>query len=692
MKRKIISLSVTAILALSMILTGCKAKNSTKEQETQSVNNLIESALESINNNSEAAKALNCKVDNYTYNEADITCYIALNQDKASISGDGAGFKDGVLTINSAGTYKISGQLNGRIEIDASKDDTVNIVLDGVDISCDSYAPFTVWQADKTIVYLNGDTTNEFSDAAEYTTLSGTTDDDTPTAAVFSKDDIQFCGDGTLIVNASCNDAITGKDDLIFVSGTYKITANDDGLVGKDSVIIENGSFNITSNGDGIKSTNEEDDEKGFVAVEKGDINISANSDGIDASTYCYISGGTLDITTTSDSDVSIKGIKAGKDITIEDGTFVLETEDDSIHSNDTISIENGEFTISSGDDGIHADNALCISDGTIDIKESYEGIESAAVIINGGKITVKSSDDGINAASGSSVEVNEMPDSNMGKENESSPDSNMDKGNESLPDNNTDKGNMISGETVELSTDSTSASQNNGASNNQNMPNDGNMQGGGKMPQGGGMPDNGNMQGGGEMPQPSGMPDNGNMPDGEQMPQGGGMPDDGNIPNDGNMPQGGGMPDDESSGDAVIYITGGDIYVDADGDGIDVNGSILMEGGTVYVDGPQNDGNGFFDYDVTFEVTGGTVIGSGSSGMLQSISDTSSQPAVTAKFNSWYDAGTKVTLKDSDGNEIISYEPAKSFNTIVISTEELKTGETYEVLVDGESYTTVTL
>lgn len=212
MKRKIISLSVTAILALSMILTGCKAKDSTKEQETQSVNNLIESALESINNNSEAAKALNCKVDSYTYNEADITCYIALNQDKASISGDGAGFKDGILTINSAGTYKISGQLNGIIEIDASKDDTVNIILDGVDISCDSYAPFTVWQADKTIVYLNEDTTNESSDATEYTTLSGTTDDD----------------------------------------------------------------------------------EKGFVAVENGDINISANSDGKDVNGSILMEGGTV--------------------------------------------------------------------------------------------------------------------------------------------------------------------------------------------------------------------------------------------------------------------------------------------------------------------------------------------------------------------------------------------------------------
>ena len=130
-----------------------------------------------------------------------------MNQDKASISGDGAGFKDGILTINSAGTYKISGQLNGRIEIDASKDDTVNIILDGVDISCDSYAPFTVWQADKTIVYLNEDTTNESSDATEYTTLSGTTDDDEKGFVAVENGDINISAnsDGK-DVNGSQND------------------------------------------------------------------------------------------------------------------------------------------------------------------------------------------------------------------------------------------------------------------------------------------------------------------------------------------------------------------------------------------------------------------------------------------------------------------------------------------------------
>ena len=60
-------------------------------------------------------------------------------------------------------------------------------------------------------------------------------------------------------------------------------------------------------------------------------------------------------------------------------------------------------MTLSSSDDGIHADNTLVISDGTIDITKCYEGLEAAAISINGGAISITASDDGINAADGSS-------------------------------------------------------------------------------------------------------------------------------------------------------------------------------------------------------------------------------------------------------------------------------------------------
>ena len=97
-----------------------------------------------------------------------------------------------------------------------------------------------------------------------------------------------------------------------------------------------------------------------------------------------------------------MKGLKAGNNIVIEDGTFNLNTSDDSIHSNNYIGISNGTYYISSGDDGIHADNEIIIEGGSIDIKESYEGIEAAKITIYNGDISVVASDDGINVAGGS--------------------------------------------------------------------------------------------------------------------------------------------------------------------------------------------------------------------------------------------------------------------------------------------------
>lgn len=105
--------------------------------------------------------------------------------------------------------------------------------------------------------------------------------------------------------------------------------------------------------------------------------------------------------TTTTEETPSTKGLKATGSLAISGGTFVLDTPDDSIHTNDTIQITGGDFTIASGDDGIHADNTLTIDDGTININQSYEGIEAIEITLNGGNITLTSTDDGVNTAGG---------------------------------------------------------------------------------------------------------------------------------------------------------------------------------------------------------------------------------------------------------------------------------------------------
>ena len=133
------------------------------------------------------------------------------------------------------------------------------------------------------------------------------------------------------------------------------------------------------------------------------------------------------------------------------------------------------------------------------------------------------------------------------------------------------------------------------------------------------------------------------------------------------------------STGDGVININGGNISVNATGDGLDANGSIAMSNGNVVVNGPTNSGNGALDYDGTFEVTGGTLIAAGSSGMAQAPSTSSKQNSVKIALAAQA-ANTNIRITGADGAEIISVTPSKEFASLVVSSAKLKTGSTYKV------------
>lgn len=147
-----------------------------------------------------------------------------------------------------------------------------------------------------------------------------------------------------------------------------------------------------------------------------------------------------------------------------------------------------------------------------------------------------------------------------------------------------------------------------------------------------------------------------------------------------------------EASQGACMIINGGTLRINAGGDGLDANGSVQMNGGTVYVDGPTNDGNGGLDYDTTFEITGGTLVVAGSSGMAQAPSTATNQACISLTFSQTQAAGTVVTVTNAEGTEIISYAPSKQFSNIIISTPDMVVGEEYTVAYQGTEIGTVTL
>ncbi|MGM9534299.1 MAG: carbohydrate-binding domain-containing protein [Intestinibacter sp.] len=556
MNKKLISF--LSLCSLTVTLTACSSNSS-------------------VNNTSENSTSINgAKLETI----GEIDTYIDLNGN-ISIDGEGASVDKNTVTINSVGTYSVSGTLSdGQLIVDAGDKDDVYIVLDNANITCSNNSPINIINGNKVILSTADDSENNISDGEEYELEENT---DEPNAAIFSKSDLVIMGEGSLNIKGNYNNGITSKDDLIIQSGDIVVDAVNHGIKGKDCVVILDGNIKITSDGDAIKSTNTEDADRGYVQIEGGSIDITSGEDGIQAETDLIINDGDINISTgggsenastkegwgdwgpvnpkgqnvttdDTDQEESAKGIKASNSIEINGGKLNIDSSDDSIHSNGSIKIKDTDANIKSGDDGIHSDATLEISGGDIAISKSYEGIESQEITFSGGNINITASDDGVNVSGGN--------------------------------DN---------------------SSQNRAGAN-----------------------------------------------------------------------------PFESDEDAKLTISGGTIVVDASGDGLDSNGTIDITDGLVVVNGPTNGGNGSLDYGSSFNISGGTLIAAGSSGMLQNPSDTSEQNVISTVLTS-QSKDTLVHIEDQDGNELITFSPSKEYASIIVSSPDIKDDSTYKVYVGGK-------
>lgn len=276
--------------------------------------------------------------------------YVTITADGRSAASDGTGvsFSDGQIKITAAGTYVLKGSFAGMVTVDTGDEDAkVRLVLAGFTITSSDGPAILALTADKVTVTTAEGTENNATDSAAYS-------NEDYDAAIYSKTDLVLNGSGSLTVTGNYKDAVHSTDDLRITGGTYDVTSVDDGFVGKDRLEITDGIFTVTTtgeNGDAFKSTNTEDEDKGFI----------------------YIAGGTFDITSG----------------------------DEAFQSAAAFLVTGGTFTISAGGKGFHADGMLEFDDGDVTITASYEGLEAPVVYINDGTFDITASDDGINAAGG---------------------------------------------------------------------------------------------------------------------------------------------------------------------------------------------------------------------------------------------------------------------------------------------------
>ena len=137
-----------------------------------------------------------------------------------------------------------------------------------------------------------------------------------------------------------------------------------------------------------------------------------------------------------------------------------------------------------------------------------------------------------------------------------------------------------------------------------------------------------------------------------------------------------------------MLVFNGGTVYVNAQGDGLDSNGSIEVNGGTVIVDGPTGSGNGSLDSGTesggTITVNGGTLLAVGSTGMAETPGSASGQ--YSFYYGVSFQSGTKITVTDKNGKKLIEHTAAKSGGCIIFSSPELEQNGEYTLQV-GSSY-----
>jgi len=466
--------------------------------------------------------------------------------------------------------------------------------------------------------------------------------------------------------NPTATDGVTVEDGTLTITkaGTYKLsgeyqgqikveTADSDAVrlvldnanitnssgaalnvVDADEVILysASGTTNTISDGADYTATGENDPDA--VVYSKADLTIAGegtlkvngnHEDGIHTSDGLVIASGTLEVNAAN------TGIKGKDYVDILGGTINVTAQQDGIKStNDTdkgqgwTRLSNGTVTVNAGDDGFKASRVVEISGGSLTVEQSDEGIEAQYINVSGGDVNVTSVADGMNASLKTSN--SESTDSSANTSDTAN-----------QQQNNQQQGSLPGG-------------QQNGTSNQQ-------QQGTGQPPT---MP-GGNAQ--------DGTSQNGTTGTGQQ-----GM----GQPPQGGMPGGGGTFEVV---DAAINVSGGNITVNAEGDGIDSNGVTTLSGGTLIVNGPSQGGNAALDTNGDLLLNGATVLSGSTADMFEAPSTNSTSGYLKLTNSSGFEQGSTVQVADSSGKVVANYKVTKSnVQLVLVSSSSIVKGQSYTV------------
>ncbi len=557
----------------------------------------------------------------------------SINFDSMTCEGEGVEITDNQIKITQGGDFTVSGTLSdGNITI--STKEKVKIRLSGAKITSSENPCIFVEDADKAYITLTDGTENHL--------IAENSDD----GAIYSKENLEIKGDGSLDIESKASHGIKASDNLNIENGIITINATSDGIHINDTFKMTGGTVNITSVNDGI-------DCESIVNISAGKINIETNGTPIENTQTTTETTEELPrrgMWEMDEADVefekSTKGINAEWMMVISGGEIIVNSASHAIHCQDEIEITGGKFTLNSKyDKGISAHGNLTINgeDTLIDVTKSTEGIESKNVMtINDGVISVVSTDDALNATGGNSG----MMQGDGMREN---------------------LGGMIRPENTTNSDGTQISMGNKGNRGNRQMQ----------------------MQGG-ELPEGTSIPMNGEFPMNDKRPA---IPE-GQMPDE-NMSQrpqmGGNMGGMGRNMKNCLVINGGYLEVCGNDDCIDANGNLVMNGGTIKATNPTGSFTGNFgvlDADGQIIISEDVnIILASSSGNEKSLSIT--QNTIIVYCENQHTANEQISISDANGNVVYEYAPEGNFKAVLIASNNIKTGEQYTIKIGDETFET---
>lgn len=221
-----------------------------------------------------------------------------VNLSSMTVTGTGIEVANNTVSITRGGDFTVTGESeNAMIYVNAQ--DKVKLRLSGISLKNESGPAIFFDNAEKALITVSKDTENYVEDGTDY----GETD---AKAAIFSNDDLEIKGNGSLTVVGNYKHGIASDDDISVENGVINITAKvKDGIHVNNTFQMSGGTLNIAAASDGIQA--EED-----VVIDGGTINITESKEGIESGTTLTVNGGEINITSTDDGLNSGGGLGLG--------------------------------------------------------------------------------------------------------------------------------------------------------------------------------------------------------------------------------------------------------------------------------------------------------------------------------------------------------------------------------------------